>query len=434
MVSLKMLIWCWKIFYIFCGSDFHSNKIISKITFGSCNKHDYDQPLWNKVREQTPDLWIWLGDAVYADTRILPFLWVHSSLESMKEKFNLQKENPNYKLLSDDGVPIIGTWDDHDYGLDGVGKAFKYRFQSQNLFLDFLEVPINSALRTRKGLYSSHTYGTGDQIVKVILLDVRSHHTKGWDCEVLGEEQWVWLENQLNDNTSSVIFIGSGKQVLSDIPFIDKWMSCQSDLDRLIWLVQKRSQVLFLSGDVHFSEVNCYNATSTGYPLYEVTSSGMTHSCSASLLPTGVCDWTLKNVVASRYRVSNVVTDKSFGMIQIDWNSSPVKFTFTLIGENGIISQMLLSSDDLIRRRHPTACPAALEQPNYYWKRVFWITVVLIGVSTLLTFLRVLFLICRWIILRLLKDLDMKIKRRIKKIRLLLPSSASWKRNKIHVE
>ena len=32
----------------------------------------------------------------------------------------------------------------------------------------------------------------------------------------------------------------------------------------------------------------------SGYPLYEVTSSGLTHSCSASLLPAGVCDWTLK--------------------------------------------------------------------------------------------------------------------------------------------
>lgn len=31
-----------------------------------------------------------------------------------------------------------------------------------------------------------------------------------------------------------------------------------------------------------------------GYPLYEVTSSSMTHSCSSSLLPYGVCDWTLK--------------------------------------------------------------------------------------------------------------------------------------------
>ena len=52
-----------------------------------------------------------------------------------------------------------------------------------------------------------------DLFQKVILLDVRSHHTRGWGCEVLGEEQWNWLENQLNDNTSSIIFIGSGKQV-----------------------------------------------------------------------------------------------------------------------------------------------------------------------------------------------------------------------------
>lgn len=31
-----------------------------------------------------------------------------------------------------------------------------------------------------------------------------------------------------------------------------------------------------------------------GYPLYEITSSGLTHSCSASLLPSEICEWTLK--------------------------------------------------------------------------------------------------------------------------------------------
>lgn len=38
--------------------------------------------------------------AVYADTRIVPFIWVPSSLETMKERFDLQKKNEGYKVRS----------------------------------------------------------------------------------------------------------------------------------------------------------------------------------------------------------------------------------------------------------------------------------------------------------------------------------------------
>jgi alkaline phosphatase D len=34
---------------------------ITKISFGSCNKQNLDQPLWKKIENYNPDLWIWLG-------------------------------------------------------------------------------------------------------------------------------------------------------------------------------------------------------------------------------------------------------------------------------------------------------------------------------------------------------------------------------------
>ena len=35
--------------------------------FGSCNKPDLPQPLWGPVVSLRPQVFIWLGDAVYAD-------------------------------------------------------------------------------------------------------------------------------------------------------------------------------------------------------------------------------------------------------------------------------------------------------------------------------------------------------------------------------
>ncbi|MEO6039956.1 MAG: hypothetical protein ABIQ93_16205, partial [Saprospiraceae bacterium] len=38
------------------------------IAFGSCNKLDKPQNMWGDVAANNPNLWIWLGDIIYADT------------------------------------------------------------------------------------------------------------------------------------------------------------------------------------------------------------------------------------------------------------------------------------------------------------------------------------------------------------------------------
>ena len=44
------------------------HKPIQTIAFGSCNKQDMDQSFWPIIAAQNPDLWVWLGDNIYADT------------------------------------------------------------------------------------------------------------------------------------------------------------------------------------------------------------------------------------------------------------------------------------------------------------------------------------------------------------------------------
>lgn len=41
-------------------------------------------------------------------------------------------------------VQIIGTWDDHDYGLNDAGKEFDRKSTNQRLLLDFLDEPLDS--------------------------------------------------------------------------------------------------------------------------------------------------------------------------------------------------------------------------------------------------------------------------------------------------
>lgn len=44
-----------------------------------------------------------------------------------------------FSLVIDWILQVIGTWDDHDYGLNDTGKEFSGKNISQSLLLDFLD-------------------------------------------------------------------------------------------------------------------------------------------------------------------------------------------------------------------------------------------------------------------------------------------------------
>jgi alkaline phosphatase D len=39
----------------------NSATTLSRIAFGSCNRHDEPQPIWEGVMNFKPDIWIWTG-------------------------------------------------------------------------------------------------------------------------------------------------------------------------------------------------------------------------------------------------------------------------------------------------------------------------------------------------------------------------------------
>lgn len=50
-------------------------------------------------------------------------------------------------------MQVIGTWDDHDYGLNDAGKEYSGKVFTQRLLLDFLDEPEDSkryALRNNR--------------------------------------------------------------------------------------------------------------------------------------------------------------------------------------------------------------------------------------------------------------------------------------------
>ena len=136
---------------------------LNTFAFGSCNDQSRVQPLWPYIVKQKPQLWIWGGDNIYADT---------SRIEELISKYQIQENNPGYKVLKKK-TPIIGIWDDHDYGHDNATYKNHLKYQSQQLFLDFLNVESKTPRRMREGIYTSHSFGSRDKELKFLMLDNR---------------------------------------------------------------------------------------------------------------------------------------------------------------------------------------------------------------------------------------------------------------------
>jgi alkaline phosphatase D len=271
-----------------------------KIAFGSCNQVPYAQPLWESILSLSSDMWIWLGDCVYADTE---------DIEKMRALYDAQRAKPEYaKLLG--ATRVVGTWDDHDFGVNDGGREYPRRAESQQAFLDFVGEPKDSARRSQAGIYTSYVLGEDPHSAKVILLDERYHRDEpGPDADVLGEEQWRWLESELGHSKSSVHLIGSSTQIISEEHRYEKWADFPRAKRRLFELFAKTGApgIVVLSGDRHMAELSCLRSTAVPYPLWEITSSGLTHC------------WAKGTREPNAHRVGEVLAELNFGLIEIDW-------------------------------------------------------------------------------------------------------------------
>ena len=269
------------------------------LAFGSCSRPTLAQPLWADVRSLAPDAWAWLGDIVYADTE---------DVSQTRKLYAAQAERSEYAAVAAQ-MPVVGVWDDHDFGKNDAGSEYPSRRESQAALLDFLGEPRASARRTQLGAYASYLFGQGERSVKLVLLDGRYHRdAPSARGDTLGETQWAWLERELTSSTARLNLIASGYQVLALDHPNEKWGNFPVARARLLDLVARtrvRGAVL-LSGDRHFAELSRLEDGSLHYPLYELTSSGLTHAYDAAAEP-------------NRFRVGELYPHRNFGTIRVDW-------------------------------------------------------------------------------------------------------------------
>ena len=125
---------------------------------------------------------------------------------------------------------------------------------------------------------------------------------------MLGEAQWKWLEHELRNSKANLNILCSSVQVVADEHGHEKWGNFPNERKRLLQLIRnaKPKNLLILSGDRHMAEISKMPLDGLPYPLYDFTSSGLTHIRSG-------------NEEANKFRVGDLYLKKNFGLLKIRW-------------------------------------------------------------------------------------------------------------------
>ena len=308
-----------------------------RILFGSCSHQDKDIPIFNSIIDDDPEVFVFLGDNVYGDTE---------DMSVLQNKYEKLGSKPGFKELKEQ-AELIAIWDDHDYGANDAGKDYPKKEASRDIMLDFWGESENSPRRTREdGIYTSYTYGEGEESIHVILPDLRwnrddiAHVTREEyanerepknmgpykvhsdpEASMIGEKQWQWLEEQLQ-KPARIKVIGSSLQLLADFTGWESWANFPSDRQRLFNLIKKHkvNGVILISGDTHWGEISYYDED-LDYPLWEVTSSGLTQ------------EW--KDVSPNKHRIGQFINKVNYGALDVDWEKDDPVVTLGLYDEEG---------------------------------------------------------------------------------------------------
>lgn len=322
---------------LFEGQKIDFNNTLTTIAVGSCNRQNKPQEMWPFIQQQNPDLWVWLGDNIYGDSE---------DMSVMLEKYQLQKSGTAYTSFRKN-IPVIGIWDDHDYGTNDGDKTYPKKKETQQLMLDFLDVPKNAAVRKREGAYQSYTFGEKDKKVKIILLDGRyfrdelapdrskkSRYLPNVEGDLLGEAQWKWLESELKNSEAQIHLIACGIQFIPEEQIYEKWANFPTARKRFFDLLDEiqPANPILLSGDRHISEVSQINLQNL--PVYELTASGMTHTWSSGL----------GSYEPNKYRKGDLVVALNYALLEIDWSGTQPKVVGKVFGlENKLLLEQPLN-------------------------------------------------------------------------------------------
>jgi alkaline phosphatase D len=325
-----------------------------KVAFGSCFFYfDRRAPVFAAIRAERADVFVMAGDNCY---------YVSDEWASTPAMMGAQLRNRNHPDLRPlaESTPILGIWDDHDFGPNDSDGRFPNKAASLDVFRRLWAQRTYGSPATT-GIFSTVRLGP----VELFLLDGRYERIEG--DQILGRAQLDWLFERLKASSAPVKLLVSGSQVLPEAAATLGWECWRRDapaeLDRLIAFLAEHDVrgVVFASGDVHLGYLlhEAGRALSGGHvssELWELTSSPLANDT-----------WT--DTIARLGRPDRFIVKElesvNYGIIDVDLDRRGEEIRLVLKDERGalLVSQAVALDQLRVRPAAAVKAPTPHEAP-----------------------------------------------------------------------
>jgi alkaline phosphatase D len=309
---------------------------------GHCRRGAAGYPIFDVMRAQQLDFFLFLGDTVYADA-LCPSPpnepgadFRATTLAEYRARHRDQRGAEALRRFLET-TPVYVIWDDHEV-LNDFSGPFEGRMPVGRQALQEYW-PIRMASDDSHRLYRSIHVGSN---LDVFILDTRQYRSRNTDQDgpaktMLGERQLQWLLSGLAESTATwkvivtsvPLSISKGGSI--GTPGNDGWAG-GSGYPGFEWerqvivdhiLDRKLENVVFLAGDVHHVQANVYDPNSDGIPDF--------HEFVAGPLSAASDRWRPANMELHPTTLINEGGYMNFGVVRV----TKFSFTVTILDEIG---------------------------------------------------------------------------------------------------
>lgn len=306
--------------------------ILTRILVGSCLDEERPESLvMQTIAGEDADLFLMIGDNVYGDMNGKGYVNNQATLDELRESFSDLAARADFQAVRA-RLPMMVAWDDHDYGANDAGREFPFRRLAERIHERFWGLE-NEDVGAWPGTYYARTFGPEGQRVQVIMLDTRFFRspltpTDEWGKkgkeryvpsssegqDMLGNDQWTWLENQLQQPADLRLVVSSIQILPTDGHGFEAWSRLPAEQERLYGLIAdtEAEGVVFVSGDRHTAFLY-QSDTALPYPVSEITASSINVSFATT------------SAEIDRAQVGEGYAPDNFGAIDIDWENGTVR-------------------------------------------------------------------------------------------------------------
>ncbi len=318
---------------------------LTRIAFGSCLGELDEQSIWTTIQAENPDLFLFIGDNVYGDPRKYDPDYGDPTMAKMIKSYNTLASVPEFTAFRKD-IPLMTTWDDHDYGENDGGADFPFKALAEQLYLDAWNVPADDVRRLREGIYNAYMVGPEGQRVQIILLDTRTFRGELTETDekyaagkelylpnpdpsqtMLGNVQWAWFEHELTKEADLRILVTS-IQLHADGHGWEAWRTLPNEQQKFYDLLEDNNinNAVVISGDRHSGAL--YKRKG----IWELTSSSLNKPASVWRAQRGQTEHE-----AGPYRIGIPQYEVNYGLLDIDWEKREVSMTLRSPGNDDVI-------------------------------------------------------------------------------------------------